>query len=343
MVNRVNIIRLAFVLLFVSTTLMIGGAGMQTNNSEPLAGTEIVHPVDGAIMVYVPSGPFTMGMDADAARAHARALGHDDYHAFAAEEWFPERQEYCSGFFIDKYKVTVQRWARYTASDDYKQMGEQRAKKQNPSQPDGRAKSPYAENPDEFCLYPVARIYWAEAQQYANWSRKQLPTEKQWEKAARGTDGRIYPWGNEPPTADRGAFPGIDPRMSRMVGSFPRGASPYGCMDMSGNVYEWTCEWLEPYPNSPEAARLLSYMGHEFACLRGGSFYHAMYAVSAVKRFGFRPDETYYHVGFRTVWRPPAGYFESKAFRMSRAGVKKRNEEIEALRSRGRKEPPIRF
>lgn len=329
-------------------TMVSVGPGL---SDEPPAGTEICHPVDGAIMVWVPAGDFIMGIDAAEAKKHAKSLGYDDYHKIAAEEWFPRRNEWCRGFFVDKYEVTNERWQKFEASPAYEQYLTLRkkaaadAKKKNAHLPYGpiRARRPKEEKPGEFGLYPVARIYWQEAQMYANWARKRLPTEKQWEKAARGADGRIYPWGNEPPTPDRGVFPGIKPAMTRMVGSYPKGASPYGCMDMSGNVYEWTSEWMEPYPNSPEAERMLSYMGHQFGCLRGGSFYHAMHALSAVKRFGFRAAETYYHVGFRTVWEPPEGYFKSRAFEQAGKAVEKRKKEIEKLRAQGRVIPPSHF
>ena len=116
-----------------------------------------------------------------------------------------------------------------------------------------------------------------------------------------------------------------------------------GCLDMAGNVYEWTSEWHEPYPNCPEAERLAAYMGHENGCLRGGSFYHARHAYVCAKRFGFRPDETYYHVGFRTVWRPPAGYFESPEYRAPRAAVADRKNEISALCWQAAKGPGSAF
>ena len=297
---------------------------------EPAAGTAIVHQADDAVMVWVPSGYFIMGMDRDEAIAHALTLGYKDYHKIAAEEWFPKRRVYVEGFFVDKYEVTNERWRRFVAAAAYKSA-------------EKRRKAPVEKKADEFSLYPVVRITWQEAQLYANWARKRLPTEKQWEKAARGTDGRLYPWGNEPPTPDLGAFPGIKPNMARMVGSFPKGASPYGCQDMSGNVYEWTCEWMEPYPNNPEAERMLSYTGHRNACLRGGSFYHAMHALGAAKRFGFKPDETYYHVGFRTVWEPPAGYFKSLGFAAAKAKVKARQTQIAKLRAKGDTVPPTYF
>lgn len=271
-------------------------------------GTEIVHPMDGTLMVYVPAGWFIMGMNADDADRVAKRLGYKDYHAIAAEEWFPRRRVWLPGYFMDKYEVTLAQWERFAAAAKY-----------SPN----LAKTPVPSARDK-SLFPAVNVTWAEAQRYANWAKKQLPGEAQWEKAARGTDSRTYPWGNEPLSVERGVFVDLKsnkPTAVQRVGSKQAGASPYGCLDMAGNVYEWTADWFEPYPNNPEAERLLSYTGHQNGVLRGGSFYHADHAYCAAKRFGFRPDETYYHVGFRCAWSPPEGWFMSEAFRRAKAAV----------------------
>jgi len=296
----------------------------QDKPTEPAAGTAIVHPRDGSIMVYVPSGPFIMGISPEEAQTLAVSYGYKDYRQIAAEEWFPKRTENIPGYFIDKYEVTLEQWAKFIAASGYKPK---------------LAKGPAIMAEGNMGLFPVANVTWAEAQLYANWAMKNLPLEKQWEKAARGTDGRMYPWGNQPPTPDRGVF--IDFVKNRetryeMVGGKPAGASPYGCLDMSGNVYEWTSEWFEPYPNNPEADKIAS-AGHQFGCLRGGSFYHSKHSYSGAKRFGFEPNETYYHVGFRTVWSPPAGYFESAEYKQALGKVAQRSAELEKLREKGAK------
>lgn len=314
---------LLMVLIGLSGTAM---ADNSSSDAEPPPGTEIVHPADQAIMVWVPSGSFTMGMDADDAKALAKTLGFKDYHAIAAEEWFPKHEVYVDGFFIDKFETSYELWNRYTNAAHYHPR---------------IAKGPREASNGLLDLYPVTSVTWAEAQQYANWNGKQLPTESQWEKAARGTDGRRYPWGNEAPTPDRGNFPGASTgTWTRMVGTFPAGASPYGCMDMSGNVYEWTADWLEPYPNNPEFKRMVGYCGHQNGVLRGGSFYHAMHALGCAKRFGLHPEETYYHIGFRTVWIPPPGYFKSNAYRRDTNAVPVRLRVLDELRKKSPAYPP---
>ncbi|MAE62553.1 MAG: hypothetical protein CMJ49_14495 [Planctomycetaceae bacterium] len=298
-----------------------------STDNEPEAGTQFVHPVDGAIMVYVPAGEFTMGADVEDAQRLADLLGYDDYHEFAAQEWFPKRNVYVEGYFIDQYEVTIDRWRHFLIDTDTQPL-----------------KGPTADVGDEYDIYPAVKVFWAEAQQYANWAGKALPTEAQWEKAARGTDARLFPWGDEPPTHDRGVFvtdlKHASASTSMPVGSKPRGASPYGCMDMAGNVYEWTSEWMEPYMNNPEADSIISYMGHKAGVLRGGSFYHADHAYCAAKRFGFEADESYYHVGFRTVWVPPADYFQSGQFQDDQAAVSAREAALEQMRHRAADRQP---
>lgn len=260
------------------------------------AGFAIRHPRDGAEMVWVPDGYFIMGTNADIAQKEAEQLGYKDYHEIAAQESFPQRMVYVQGFFMDKYEVTIERWKSFVDATKWAKAKDA---------PDPTWIGP--ELKPEQARLPIASITWQAAQQYANWAGKQLPTEAMWEKAARGTDGRWYPWGNERPTHEYGVIsetdkplPGVEP-----VGSYPKGASPYGCMDMAGNVYEWTSEWMEPYPNNPEPEGA---WGHRYVELRGGSFYHGRHSYRCDKRFGFELNETYYHVGLRTAWYPPADF-----------------------------------
>jgi len=101
---------------------------------------------------------------------------------------------------------------------------------------------------------------------------------------------------------------------------------------MLGNQYEWTSEWVKPYVDNPEAARMAGY-SEGLGCLRGGSWYHGWISFYAAKRFGLKPDETYYHIGFRTVWAPPEDYFESAAYKRARGDVAKRFRQLKAARA----------
>lgn len=118
--------------------------------------------------------------------------------------------------------------------------------------------------------WPVSGVNWEQATKYAQAQGKRLPTEMEWEKAARGTDGRLYPWGN---TWDAGYANGlIDSNVegsTNRVGTHRTGASPFGCQDMAGNVYEWTSDWYQAYPGNGE---ITQQYGQVFRVLRGGSF-----------------------------------------------------------------------
>ena len=327
---------LLLLLASIASTVGCTSTRVFSSQHEPPAGTMIVHPVDGALMVYVPAGDFIMGMDHDEADALAKSLGYPGYEKIAAWEWFPRRVEHTQGYFIDVHEVTNQRWERFAGETGFTSTLKA-PKRPSPGRGDSE---------DAYALHPVVRVLWAEAQQYANWAGKALPTEKQWEKAARGTDGRPFPWGQALPSPELGVFVNLENDKAthyQMVGSKPAGASPFGCMDMAGNVYEWTSQWHEPYMNNPEAHRMLSYMGHKSGCLRGGSFYHGRHAFIAAKRFGLDPSHTYFHIGFRTIWQPPEGYFKSHAFADAKARVAARQDEIKALRTRGHTGAPPRY
>lgn len=290
-----------------------------THGNEPEAGTEIVYPVDESIMVYVPSGEFIMGLDAEDVPKIAKDLGFTDPEQLWAWEAFPKRKINLPGYFIDKYEVTVEQWHRYIKAT---------GKISSPLETSKHFGKPAEQ------LLPAADIAWKDAMDYAKWAGKSLPTEAQWEKAARGTDGRFYPWGNEAPDMTKGHFQERGKPLGNMlytwVGRYPAGASPYGVLDMLGNQYEWTCETNFPYPGNPMVDKMKEYAG-QMIVLRGGSWYHGWVGYYSAKRFGFKPDETYYHVGFRTVWQPPSGYFESEDYKKAKARVPDRKKQIKEM------------
>jgi formylglycine-generating enzyme required for sulfatase activity len=284
---------------------------LATIAAEPPAGTQIVHPGDGAVMVYVPSGPFTMGIDKADGDAIARLLGFQDAAGIWALEAYPRHTVDLPGFFIDQCEVTVARWKQYVQATGTVLKSKETSR--------------HFDDPAAQQL-PAAEILWEDAKKYAVWAGKALPSEAQWEKAARGTDGRLFPWGNDPPTPERGHFGGNGkrPHLYVSVGGFPKGASPCGALDMLGNQYEWTSERKVLYPGHPldpadlQTEKLKAYCDSSNVALRGGSWYHGSISFYAAKRFGLLPDETFYHIGFRTVWVPPPGYFDSQDFEKAR-------------------------
>ncbi|MBK9094537.1 MAG: SUMF1/EgtB/PvdO family nonheme iron enzyme [Anaerolineae bacterium] len=134
--------------------------------------------------------------------------------------------------------------------------------------------------------HPVVNVSWDDAQAFCQWAGVRLPTEQQWEKAARGTDGRAYPWGNQPPSGDLCNFNNIVGGTTP-VGHYPKGASPYGLLDMAGNVFEW-CENL--------------YEGQSnVRVIRGGAYNMDASWVGCAYRYGLNQNYRLENRGFRVV------------------------------------------
>jgi formylglycine-generating enzyme required for sulfatase activity len=241
----------------------------QTNN----IGSTFQNPKDGSEFVFVPEGSFLMGGMAFpfSGTIDVDLHGNDDRSAM------PDREIYLDAFWIQKYEVTVgQYWE--CVIDGLCQ----------------ESTSNLHEN------YPINEIDWVDANTYCEWIGGRLPTEAEWEKAARGTDGRLFPWGNDlPDLASDGVigFFEISP-----VGKFPEGASPYGVMDMAGNVWEWVADWFNPdyysymaseNPTGPDSG--------EDKVIRGGSFNYPGYTLSSANRHFSSPDTKNEEIGFRCV------------------------------------------
>lgn len=134
---------------------------------------------------------------------------------------------------------------------------------------------------------PVVGVNWDDAVAYAQWAEKRLPKEKEWEKASGGVDGTVYPWGNIKPNKDFAVFDlDIVKGVPAITGTHPSGASPYGCHDMSGNVWEWCQEW---------------YTVDKYRVVRGGSWINHMYILRCAYRSCSVPSGKDNNVGFRCV------------------------------------------
>jgi formylglycine-generating enzyme required for sulfatase activity len=156
---------------------------------------------------------------------------------------------------------------------------------------------------------PVVGVSWYEAKAYVTWLAAEtglvidLPTEAQWEKAARGIDGRIYPWGDESPDDQRSNY-GSNVGKTVDVGNYAAGASPYGALDMAGNVWEWTAtKWVSNYENYATMVDN-DKAGDAARALRGGSWYHLSYNVRSANRFRSDPLPRFDELGFRVVFAP---------------------------------------
>jgi formylglycine-generating enzyme required for sulfatase activity len=214
-------------------------------------------PVVG-VMADIPAGPFTMGSDKG---------GPDET---------PVHQVDLPAYQIDKFEVTNADFARFAEATGYKTDLERAG---------GQSWRDFAEGKDN---HPVVKVTWNDAKAFCEWAGKRLPTEAEWEKAARGTDGRSYPWGNDwdPKKAN---VKEASLRGTTAVGSFAAGASPYGVMDMAGNVGEWMADWYQPYPGSTYKD---PYFGEKFKVTRGGGWFDEAAQVRTTSRNAADPAKT---------------------------------------------------
>lgn len=159
--------------------------------------------------------------------------------------------------------------------------------------------------------HPVRNVSWLDCIQFCGWASKlaggevALPSEAEWEKAARGTDGRLYPWGNGEPDDTRLNY-NLTVKDTSPVGKYGlKGLSPYGCDDMAGNVWEWTRSLLWAYPYAPNDGRE-DHSSREVSVWRGGTSIHNAYGVRCAARYGPDPRDLIHNVGFRVIIRLPS-------------------------------------
>jgi formylglycine-generating enzyme required for sulfatase activity len=244
----------------------------------------VVSEVDQKEIVLIPAGEFIMGTDKTDPENTQQRIGTIKPLYLDQQ---PQRRVNLGAYYIDRYEVTNKEYKRFVEATQY------------PDYPAHWVDGNYQEG---LADHPVTNVTWAQAMAYALWARKLLPTEEQWEKAARGTDGRIYPWGNEY-TKGMANLEIDGARQTATVGTYPKDISPYGVNDMAGNVMEWTQDWYRAYPGSSYQSQRF---GKYFKVLRGTGFQKAgHYFLEAYRYVFFRtevdPNEFFENVGFRCV------------------------------------------
>jgi formylglycine-generating enzyme required for sulfatase activity len=228
---------------------------------------------DGAVVVFVPAGRFVMGS--------SEGEGYYDDES-------PRHVVYLDGYWIDRTEVTNAQYEACVQAEECSHV--------SGSLPEGQALLPDA---------PVVAVTWFQADEYCRWAGGRLPTEAEWEKAARGTDQRDFPWRMGLPNCERVVMvdggPGCGRGFVWPVGSKPEGISPYGILDMAGNALEWTADHysFDTYAKSPRRNPAGPESG-KYRVLRGGSFYawQDEYLRTAT-RFWFIPETNDHDIGFR--------------------------------------------
>jgi iron(II)-dependent oxidoreductase len=194
----------------------------------------------------------------------------------------PRHKVYLATYYIDKSPVTNQAYRKFIMETGH------------PEPPFWA--DPHYNNPTQ----PVVGVSWNDAVAYAKWANKRLPTEAEWEKAAKGKDSLLYPWGNE----FNAGLTNVDYVMAQTsrVDQFPGGASPYGCLDMIGNVWEWCLDWFDEnyYATSPSENPAGPAKG-ERKVIRGGAWDTISFNARNAFRFFCDPDAKANNIGFRCV------------------------------------------
>jgi formylglycine-generating enzyme required for sulfatase activity len=219
-------------------------------------------PPDG--MVYVPGGTFQMGRK-----------GGDEFEQ-------PAHEVTVAPFYMDQREVTCAAYAKFLQETNSR-----------PAPPGWSNNKPPAGNE----LLPMTGVSWSDANAYAQWAGKRLPTEEEWEFAARGNTGSIYPWGNEwKPNCANAATTAAGKMVQ--VGSYTDGKSPFGVLDMVGNAWEWTASKLKPYPGG----KLPPLPDQDLRVIRGNFWRANQNQATTTYRRGYPAvNEDYTNTGFRCV------------------------------------------
>lgn len=238
-----------------ATSVVSASPTAEIQTASPTAIALPVAPQDAMPQVQIPAGPFLSG-------SHSESISLDEY-------------------WIDQTEVTNAMYARCVAAGICPP----------PGGASSETRGSYFRNPT-YEDYPVIYVSWENAQAYCNWAGRRLPTGAEWEKAARGSDGRFYPWGDASPDSGLANF-ARQVGDTTAVGSYPQGASAYGVLDMAGNVSEWVDEWLEA----------------NYRVVRGGSWTTDSVGIGVVARYGVTPTRKFSDYGFRCATRtaPPIG------------------------------------
>ena len=276
---------------------------------------EYLHEKDQAVLVYVPAGEFLRGTSAVRVRALMAQFG-----AYFAVET-PQRSIYLNAYYMDKFEVTNQQYAQFLAA-----LATEGRRYAHPQAPPHKDPIPtyWRDRRLNDATHPVTGVDWYDAYAYCHWAGRRLPTEAQWEKAARGPGGQEYPWGNtwvaaysnnaestfgQPILSHQQWIQLLGPlrlealqRLTRPVGSFPQGVSPYGVYDMGGNLWEWCQDsYQKNYYQYAPSRNPPGPPSSPYKVLRGGCWSSHRGKLRAAYRNYDLATDRHLEVGFRCV------------------------------------------
>jgi serine/threonine-protein kinase len=278
-------------------TVTLQPSPMPFSSLTPGSGATQIAGIDEMVLVFVPEGVFPMG------------AADQDQQAEVFEK--PEHIVFLDSFWIDRIEVTNAMFSRFVNATGYVTEAETGAgwiwngsdweKTASADWRHPRGEGSSIQGKENF---PVVQVTWDDAEAYCQWAGRRLPTEAEWEKAARGSDGRSYPWGSEAPNTQLLNYNDhIGDTTS--AGSYPRAASPYGALDMAGNVWEWVDDWYDPeyYGNSPPENPPGPGSGVD-RVMRGGSWHYNDPLIRTTYRGHIYPDYAGDSLGFRCAMSP---------------------------------------
>jgi len=293
-------------LIFIIITVMLSGCRELPK--------EVVNEKDGSTMVLIPAGDFLMGSSDEQIERYVKQFRWDI-------SWYenerPQHPVYLDAYYIDKYEITNAQYKKFVDETNHPvpTVSKEQIREIFHSTGQFDVSDAYIETvmekstsyawknntyPPKMDAHPVMFVSWEDANAYAKWAKNRLPTEAEWEKAARGTDARTYPWGEKIDSSNlnydehAGGTTG--------VGLYPAGVSPYGVYDMAGNAWEWVTDWYgkDYYKHSPRKNPKGPNTG-KYHVLRGGCWLFNGYDARVADRNVHlnHPDSVYNMNGFR--------------------------------------------
>jgi formylglycine-generating enzyme required for sulfatase activity len=284
-----NRVKLSLAALCLSIVYVAGCGPAPTAMSTYGQSKTQTRSADGMEMIYVPAGEFLMGSTAADLKA--------------ADDEKPQHTVYLDAFWIDRTEVTNAQYVQFlNALGEYRGACEEhdcaQTKREDEDSHILRQDGQYLVE-SGFEDHPVISVTWYGALAYCEWAGARLPTEAEWEKAARGTEGHIYPWGSNAPDCNKAQY-GDCSGSTMPVGTRLAGASPYGALDMVGNVWEWVADWYDAaYYGSSPAENPRGPNSGEHKVFRGGSWGYPPAFIRTSERARNHPAYTGFNLGFR--------------------------------------------